>query len=129
MLRRVLLIDDNSADNFLHRLVLEGTGMVEEVLTFQYAEEALDFLKTNRPTDIALILLDINMPRMNGFEFLEAYQEAGLDPSRSVIVMLTTSLNPNDMERAHSYSIVKAFLNKPLTEDRFLEVVSEHLGS
>lgn len=128
LLQRVVLVDDSDADNFLHRLVLEEAGLVEDIQIFLYAEDALAYLQRMEPGAVNLILLDINMPRMNGFEFLEAYQDLGLDPSSIVIIMLTTSINPDDEERARRYRIVKDFLNKPLTAQGFRELVAAHFG-
>lgn len=128
LLQRVVLVDDSEADNFLHRLSLEETGLVENIQIFLYAEDALVYLQRMEPGAVNLILLDINMPRMNGFEFLEAYQDLGLDPSSIVIIMLTTSTNPDDEERARRYHIVKDFLNKPLTAQGFRKLVAAHFA-
>ena len=116
--KRLLLIDDADIDQRLYRRMIERSEIVDEVVSFYYADEALNYLRANKTEEIDLIFLDINMPRMNGFEFLEAASdELGDSFAHVVIVMLTTSLNPADRERAESFSIVRDFINKPLTID------------
>ena len=117
-IKRLLLIDDADIDQKLYRRMLERSQMVEQIESFYYADEALEYLKSNRSAEIDVIFLDINMPRMNGFEFLEAaIDELGDAFTHVVIVMLTTSLDPADRERAESFSVVRDFINKPLTVD------------
>ena len=74
-LKQVLLIDDSVADNYLHRMVIEDTGLVEDIVDFQYAEKALEYLRNGDAPPVDLIFLDINMPRMNGFEFFGGVRE------------------------------------------------------
>lgn len=115
-IHRTMLIDDTDIDQKLYQRVLKRSGLVEEVIPFLYADEALEFLRSNASEKIDLIFLDINMPRMNGFEFLEAAtREFGDTFAHVVIVMLTTSLAPEDRERAAEFEIVRDFINKPLT--------------
>jgi len=118
-----MLIDDELLDQKIYQRVLKRSGIVDEIITFQYADEALEYLKSIEPKSIDVIFLDINMPRMNGFEFLEsATDEIGEEFAGAVIVMLTTSLNPADQERAMSFEVVRDFINKPLTEEHVLGV-------
>ncbi|MEO0378003.1 MAG: response regulator [Cyanobacteria bacterium P01_A01_bin.17] len=74
-LEKVLLIDDNEADNFIHRLIIEESGLVRTIEEFTDAQKALEYLRSSQANAIDLIFLDINMPRMNGFQFLEAYRD------------------------------------------------------
>jgi CheY-like chemotaxis protein len=111
-----LLIDDDEIDQRLYVRVIERSNLVGEVKSFLYADEALSYLVENPGLDVDIIFLDINMPRMNGFEFLQrATEQLGTEFVKTVVVMLTTSLNPDDRKRAESFDVVKQFLNKPLT--------------
>jgi CheY-like chemotaxis protein len=121
-INRVLLIDDEVVDLMIYKRVLNKSGMIDEVKSFSYAEEALQYLAESEGNGVDLIFLDINMPRMNGFEFLEAYQKAiGSGKSVPVMIMLTTSLAESDRERAEACNLVKGFFNKPLTVEQVLE--------
>lgn len=124
-----MIIDDEAFDQKMYRRIIDRSGLVEETLSFSAADLALDYLKANPDKPIDLILLDINMPRMNGFEFLDAAtRELGPHFAKACIVMLTTSLDPIDRERASKYEVVRDFLNKPLTlEDlkRLAQLISE----
>lgn len=121
-INRVLLIDDETVDLMIYKRVLNKSGMIDDVKSFSYAEEALHYLAENDGEGVDLIFLDINMPRMNGFEFLEAYEKAiGSGRSVPVMIMLTTSLADSDRQRAESCNLVKGFFNKPLTVDQVIE--------
>ncbi len=117
-------IDDSAIDLELNVLVLERSGRFDEVLTFTSGEGALAHLRQKRPVDA--IFLDINMPMMDGFEFLEAATlEFGEDRfARSVVFMLTSSLNPADRKRAKSFSVVHGFLTKPLTVEQANDIAT-----
>ena len=123
-IKTALLIDDEEVDQYLYRRIMDRSGLVEDVISYRYADEALAFLREpDRPT-IDVIFLDINMPRMDGFEFLEALTKE-LDPATEtvVIVMLTTSLNPEDEARARAFDVVKDYINKPLEIEHLKQVV------
>lgn len=123
-IKLAMLIDDSDMDQRLYKRVLEKSGLVEAISGFTYADEALDYLLENPQLEVSVIFLDINMPRMNGFEFLEAASKhLERDIAKVVIVMLTTSLNPDDENRARSFEAVKDFISKPLSYDDVRRVV------
>lgn len=131
----VLLVDDNEDDNFFHRRAMERAGRVEMIDVCLDGSDALDYLQNTGKYAIRgldyprpdMIFLDINMPRTNGWEFLDKY--ALLDArfvGGPIIVMLTTSLNPNDRQRAESCNLVREFMTKPLKEQNFLQILEKH---
>ncbi|MEM7507711.1 MAG: response regulator [Pseudomonadota bacterium] len=87
-------------------------------------EEALTYLTGAKGIFPDLILLDINMPRMDGFEFLDAATEALGEAFATVVVMLTTSMDPTDEARAATYGAVRSYVNKPLDHKKLTQVVS-----
>ncbi|WP_302173551.1 response regulator [uncultured Hydrogenophaga sp.] len=112
---RVMMVDDNDNDLLFTRLMLERSGVGFEVLGFERAAEALDHLRQTPDHGVAIILLDINMPVMNGFDFLEAFE--ALEPSArggAVVMMLSSSSDPADRDRAARHASVKGYLTKPL---------------
>lgn len=122
-IKLALLIDDEKIDQMIYRRVMQRSGLVHQTLSFSMAQDALDYLKREDRPEVDVIFLDINMPRMNGFEFLDAATaEFGEDFAKLVIVMLTTSINPADHALATSYSAVRKFIYKPLTREHVFEV-------
>lgn len=114
MSHRVMLIDDSESDLLYTRIILQRAAVPYEVQAFESAREALSALKDgSAPVD--LILLDINMPGMNGFEFLEAYQALrGDQQADAVVVMLTSSPHAADRDRALAFDCVKGYVTKPI---------------
>lgn len=125
-IKSILLIDDNPADNFMHTRVIKKSGLVGSVHAVESGQEALDYLKSIE-TPPNLIFLDINMPGMNGFEFLVEYNKLSDSLQGDVIViMLTTSLNPDDHDQAEKEDAVTEFMNKPLTEAALKAVIDKN---
>ena len=114
----VMLIDDSEIDQMISKRLIERSGMVGQFIGFLSAEAALEHLKNTDLPAVDAILLDVKMPRMDGWEFLEAAtSELGESFARIVVMMLTTSLDPRDQERAQQFSVVKDYCNKPLLQD------------
>jgi CheY-like chemotaxis protein len=124
-LNKIMLIDDSEADNFIHQRIINKCNITDEVVVMYRATDALHYLKTQSRPD--LIFLDINMPGMDGWEFLEEYEK--LTPAQKanfIICMLTTSRSAIDREKAERYGIVEHFLSKPLTKDKLMTIVQAH---
>ncbi|THH38802.1 response regulator [Aliishimia ponticola] len=119
----VMVIDDEELDQRQYRRILSRSGLTRDIIQFTYADEALEWLLSSPDPAPDLILLDINIPRMNGFEFLAALKNAVGEPSSPVIIMLTTSLSPDDQARASAFASVRGYFHKPLTEAHLAEAV------
>ncbi|HEY8399878.1 MAG TPA: response regulator [Cytophagaceae bacterium] len=124
-----LLVDDDSINNFINERLLKKLNIAHETKIVLNGEEAIKFItgrvEQGQPCP-ELILLDINMPVMDGFEFLQAYEKIHIPNKNSVvIVMLTTSTNPNDTERLNN-SGVSGYINKPLTEQKLMDVMAKY---
>lgn len=130
----VLLIDDDKPTNFLHKKVIEKTGIDVDVQALTSASEALDFLTCSgkyegtvhlkRP---GIIFLDINMPGMNGWEFMDAYHKlTESQKAHIVVIMLTTSLNDDDRERAMQDKDIATFYHKPLRAEMVSQLIDQY---
>lgn len=120
---RMAIIDDAEFDQMLYARIIARTGLVGETLCFYSAEEALSYFESPTATPVDVILLDINMPGMSGFDFLDHVTETRLKSCADVvIVMLTTSLDPSDLARAKKFDMVKEYINKPLEEAHVVRI-------
>jgi len=126
----ILLVDDDPDDNFFHKRVIERTGVAQKVEVVENGKEALTFLtnqQDERYPQPDLIFLDINMPVMDGWEFLDAYTQLSPEQqAKTIIVMLTTSLNPDDESRAIENQMVNGFRSKPLRQKMLLELIEQY---
>lgn len=131
-LKNTLLIDDDEATNFINELLIEELNFTDKLLITQNGQEAMKILRElcskSGEQLPELILLDINMPVMDGFEFLEAFQQLDC-PARknTAIVMLTTSLNHRDVEKVKEAGITD-FLNKPLTKEALEYILNKYFS-
>lgn len=123
-LERIMLVDDDATTNLYNRIVLENAAAAEEIVEFQNGEEALQYLESGE-NHVDLILLDINMPIMDGWQFLEKYEE--LDETKKatiVVIMLTSSMSEHDKAKAKNAGMINKFINKPLTPDTINEILA-----
>lgn len=126
----VLLVDDDDADHYLCQQIFRRSGQEIELLIAIDGLDALEKIEQH-PGSIDLILLDINMPRMNGHEFLAKYQERATEPI-PIVAMLTSSDQTDDREQALRYECVRDYLLKPLGKGdvaKLVQVVDEAKGS
>lgn len=119
----VLLIDDNPADNYFHEVVLIDENFTDQILIRESVLDALDYLQNDRHPQPDIIFLDINMPRLDGWQFLERYRQfLPLNKNRPAIFMLTTSVNQVEEKRAAETQMVDGFLKKPLDPEDLLKI-------
>lgn len=119
-----MLVDDDKNTNFFNRIMLTKLGVAENIISFQGAEEALEYLRLGNER-IDLIFLDINMPIMNGWDFLEEYERLDEEAKASILViMLTASANPEDAIRAEQFKSVIKYINKPLDKRTIQEIMN-----
>ncbi len=133
MFGTILLIDDDNATNYLHKYYLEEWKICDRVLTAEDGRNALDLIQ-NTPDLLSapnsLILLDINMPVMNGFEFLQEYEKMSItDKADYLFIMLTTELSSAYQQRANQISDIDGFVKKPLAQGDLMEQVKLNVVS
>lgn len=129
----VLLVDDDEINNFISIKLIKKALLNTEIMACLNGKFAIDQLFEMQRKDPAklpdYILLDINMPIMNGWEFLDEYKRLNIDPTgRTKIYIISSSVFSNDINKARSYPLVKDFISKPLNVDKIIELfrVEDH---
>lgn len=132
-LSAVMLIDDNEIDNLINQKMIESIDMSENIFVHSGAKSALEYLKNIEKikTDAQnflpqVIFLDIDMPIMDGFQFIEEFDKLS-DNTKNYckIIMLTSSLDPKDISKSKKNKYILKYLNKPLTQDSLRKAVEE----
>jgi CheY-like chemotaxis protein len=119
MLNHLIVVDDNESDLLFTRIVIQKAGIASKVSVFEDARDAIGYLQRD-DHGVDLILLDINMPGMDGFAFLAAFEEVrrSRQAAPPVVVMLTSSPDPRDRERAFAFASVRDYVVKPITVEQ-----------
>lgn len=123
----LLVIDDDDINIFIIKKIVEKTGYEARMVAKTNGQLAIDYLKeligSGQPLP-HLILIDINMPVLNGWEFLESYEKLGVEKNIDMY-MLSSSVYENDIEKAKTYKTVKGFISKPLSIERLIELFED----
>lgn len=126
----VMLVDDNEIDNFINQKMIEGCNFAEKVYVHTSGRSALEFLQNiernkDFPRELIpqVIFLDISMPIMDGFQFLDEFQKLSNQITQNVkIMLLTSSINPLDQQKSSNIPSIANYMNKPLTKDHLSKI-------
>lgn len=132
-LASVLVIDDDDISNFIYTRVIAATGMVDHIESYKSGKDALNYFENIATTPEKfpdMIFLDINMPVMSGWDFLEKYRDivpAHLQ-NETILCILSSSVYKTDIEKAQSFPQVKEYVPKPLTTDSLKSLLQKYFG-
>ncbi len=118
---KVLIIDDDSIVLFIQEKMLKKCEVSSNPFSFKDARKAIKFLELQEPEHHFLILLDINMPLMNGWEFLETIKKLDIYPHVKVL-LVTSSIDGYDKQKAKIYESVIGFIEKPISTGSCLQI-------
>ncbi|WP_316820544.1 response regulator [Pedobacter gandavensis] len=128
-LKKIALIDDDSTFVFLTKRMMKAANISTHIDEFNDGLQALTFLKANRNNEEVLpdvIFLDLSMPIMDGWEFLEEFTVERPSIQKSIILyIVSSSISPHDIERSRDYSVVSDFIIKPLNKERFVQIMAD----
>ncbi|WP_281989462.1 response regulator [Aquimarina aggregata] len=126
-LKHILLVDDSPATNFFNETVIKKCDLTQNISVALNGAEALTFFDETKSTlsTPEIIFLDINMPIMNGWEFLDNYKKLNIENS-IVILMIGSNLQPNDKEKLKNYHFIKGDSQKMLNKEFLYNIVNEH---
>ena len=115
----IVFVDDDKVQHMINRRVLQKLNLGVNMVFFVKPFEALEWLGTNNAD---VILLDINMPEMDGWEFLKRMEAEGINGN---VKMLTASLDPGDVIKSEEFKQISGFLVKPLKEENYIELLAD----
>ncbi|SNS20539.1 Response regulator receiver domain-containing protein [Belliella buryatensis] len=118
----IILVDDDPINNLINKRLISKLEVAEQVEEFLEAEKALERIDQLNSDEKTLILLDINMPVMNGWDFLNHYSQK-FESRGDRIIMLSSSIDFQDRQKAKQYNCVEGFIEKPLTPDKFKNIL------
>ena len=124
----VCLIDDDNIYQYTARVILESTGLAKEIHSFYNGSEAISYFRDEKNLQPEIlpdvIFVDINMPVMNGWEFLEEYQKLyAMLPKPIVVYVVSSSVDSSDMQKSRSYKAVSDYLVKPVNRSKYQELM------
>jgi CheY-like chemotaxis protein len=118
MSKKVAIIDDDDIFQFTTKIKFEKLGLVENVMIFNDGEEAIQFIQSGNKEDMPeILLLDINMPIVDGWDFLVLFEDVPREKQQMIeIIMLSSSINPDDVKRAEANAYVVDYITKPISD-------------
>lgn len=122
---KIFLVDDDHIYQFTAKKTLESMGVGEQVSMFMDGESALNFIQAHLSDQSALpdvIFLDINMPVMDGWQFVEEFRKLNLD-KKIALYMVSSSVDETDMKRSKEYNVINDYIIKPVGKNRFEELL------
>lgn len=128
----VMLIDDNEIDNLINQKMIESVNMTDNIFIHSGAKSALEYLRNIEKIKASgetflpeFIFLDIDMPLMDGFQFVDEFEKlSDFTKNYCKVILLTSSLDPKDITKSKKNSYILRYLNKPLTQDSLRKLVS-----
>ncbi len=126
----LLVIDDDDINIFIIKKIVEKTDYDVKMLSKNNGQQAIDYIKElleNHAELPHLMLIDINMPVLNGWEFIEAFESLNIQTPIDMY-MLSSSVYENDIEKAKTYKTIKGFISKPLSIEKLKELINDILS-
>jgi len=128
-MKHVLIIDDDAVSVLILKKMLSNAGFLENPMVFYNGSEAFDFLSKNYASnDLYFVFLDINMPIMNGWGFLESIQTV-IHPNNFIVYLLTSSTSEQEKSKSKDYQCIKKFISKPISKEILNEIKEEFFTS
>lgn len=127
--KSICIVDDDEVYKFFVKKILKLKNLAEDILSFPDGEEAYNFIEQNKENPDKLpdiIFLDINMPIMDGFQFMEEYTKLKKEVDKQItIYMITSSIDPVDLERSKKFKEITDFITKPLTAEVLQRIINK----
>jgi CheY-like chemotaxis protein len=129
LVKTIAIIDDDDIFVYITKKAVEQTNIVQQIKVFGNGKDAIDFFKENTDNPDLLpeiILLDLSMPIMDGWQFLQEYTKIKPKIQKKItIYIVTSSISPEDMKKAKSIDAVSDFIIKPITKDKLIEIIKK----
>ncbi|QMU27806.1 response regulator [Adhaeribacter radiodurans] len=128
----VLLIDDDATTNFLHKRTLDRTQLTRNIQIAETVQEALNLLKSPGRAEQEkpeLIFLDLNLPGLTGWDFIDEYKKIESGSNPPIIIILSASVNYDDEKKANGIAEVAEFRSKPLTIEMLNEIMDNYFSA